>query len=940
MANFVRIKSAALASIDSVLSRWCPSGKTQGREYLPLNPRRADSKPGSFSINLDTGAWADFATGDKGGDLIALVTYIDGIKQGEAAKLLSGFLGLSAENSDAQKRATSPQSKAADTNAPATSRKTEWVAILPVPDDASEPPSAHPGNGKPSMTWKYRDAAGGLLCLVYRFEPRKGVERKQYCPLTYCENASGKREWRWQGLLEPRPLYNLQWLAARPDALVIVCEGEKAADAAAELFPDAVITTMLNGSQSVGKTDWQPLSGRTVWLWPDNDDAGMECMRQVASCLKKINAADVRLINLYAFGEPLEPKDDAADLLARDWTAEKMAIVADRPDFFIVQTSTRPAHNAPADTPELPQTRFHLTDSGVWWFGKNDTGTDAPPLWICSKLEITAVTRDAKNESWGRLLEFDDLDGEHHTWAMPMELLKGDGAEYRGVLLSMGLQMSTMQKARNLLTQYIQTADIDMCARCVERTGWHGGVFVMPGRAIGQSFERILYQSANAAPSTFKVKAKLVDWQRNVAALCVGNSRLVFAASTAFAAPLLDITGMESGGFHYRGDSSTGKTTALRVAASVWGGTEYLHRWRATDNGLEALAAQHSDCLLVLDDLSQVDPKAAGEVAYMLANGSGKARANRTGTLRDTASWRLLFISSGEAGLAEHMAQANKKPKAGQEIRLLDIPADAGAGYDLFDTLHHYASGSVFSNALKEAALKYYGTPAIAYLEKLVMHLADVPGAVKRAQSVFIAKHLTDEAGGQAHRAALRFALVGAAGELATMWGITGWLAGEAMQAAEICFKAWLAQRGGAGNQESSAMLAQVRRFFEMHGEARFTDWDRTVADDTHAAKTVNRAGYRKHTEARGEDGMPIYTGDVYPDGGEKKAKDTEYFVFQETFRQEVCAGYDYRTVCRLLSDRGVLVTDDKGFTRTERLPSGERARCFRITSRVFSDDD
>lgn len=933
MAAFSNIKAAALASINSVLARWCPGGKQQGREYLPLNPRRPDSRAGSFSINLDTGAWSDFATGDKGGDLIALVAYIEGVRQGEAAKLLANFLGLTSEKTETHNRAVSSQNSPIDTSALAASKKAGWIALQPVPANAGEPPLSHSVNGAPSMIWKYHDAVGGLLCLVYRFDPLNGIGRKQFFPLTYCESTSGKREWRWQGLPEPRPLYNLPQLAARPDALVIVCEGEKAADAAALLFPDAVTTTMMNGAQSVRKSDWQALAGRKVWLWPDNDKAGVDCMRLVADMLIEAKAASVQTINLEAFGEPLVDKDDAADLVTRGWTAEKMALVAAKPEFLIVQTS------ALSESAELPMTRFHLNDKGVWYFGKNDSGTDTPPLWICSKLDITAVTRDAKNESWGRLLEFNDLDGTHHAWAMPMELLKGDGAEYRGVLLSMGFQMSTMTKARNLLTQYIQTADVVTRARCVERTGWHTGVFVMPERTIGLSDERILYQSANAAPNSFRVKGKLADWQKHVAGASAGNSRLVFAIAAAFAAPLLDITGMESGGFHYRGDSSTGKTTALRVAASVWGGADYLQRWRATDNGLEALAAQHSDCLLVLDEISQVDPKSAGEVAYMLANGSGKVRSGRTGAMRETANWRLLFISSGEAGLAEHMAQANRKPKAGQEIRLLDIPADAGAGFGLFDNLNGYDSGSLFSKAITDAALKYYGVPAIAYLERLVQHQADVPSAVKKAQTVFISAHLGVDAGGQANRAALRFALVAAAGELATLWGVTGWQQGEASQAAEICFKAWLSQRGGAGNQESAIMLAQVRRFFEMHGEARFTDWDRTVADDTHAAKTVNRAGYRKHMEAKDDDGNPLYTGKFYPEGDEKKAKDTEYYVFPVTFEQEVRAGFDYRAVCRLMVERGMLMTEGKSFKRKERLPGGEFSRCYRITSKIFSDD-
>ena len=188
-------------------------------------------------------------------------------------------------------------------------------------------------------------------------------------------------------------------------------------------------------------------------------------------------------------------------------------------------------------------------------------------------------------------------------------------------------------RAKPALIEYLQTATPKDRARVTNRTGWHdagpeGAAFVLPDGAIGPNAGAWLFEAEGGA-TTFGMRDSLKYWREEVSSLCSGNTRLLFAVSVAFAAPLLYLTGNESGGFHFRSNSSDGKTTALRVAASVCGGQEFMQRWRATDNGLEALAMQHCDAPLLLDELAQMDPKAAGEVAYMLANGSGKARAAR-----------------------------------------------------------------------------------------------------------------------------------------------------------------------------------------------------------------------------------------------------------------------------------------------------------------------
>ncbi len=92
--DFVAINRAALSVAPAVLHRLLPDGRLEGHEFTARNPRRADRNPGSFRINVRTGRWADFATGDKGGDLISLAAYLACLKQAEAARALAEMLGL------------------------------------------------------------------------------------------------------------------------------------------------------------------------------------------------------------------------------------------------------------------------------------------------------------------------------------------------------------------------------------------------------------------------------------------------------------------------------------------------------------------------------------------------------------------------------------------------------------------------------------------------------------------------------------------------------------------------------------------------------------------------------------------------------------------------------------------------------------------------------
>jgi len=170
----------------------------------------------------------------------------------------------------------------------------QWTLIAPVPPDAPSPPSRHSKLGAYSARWTYRAASGDVLGYVLRFD---GADGKQFRPLAlYAPAEGGAPVWRWEAWPVPRPLYGLDRLAERPSAFIVVCEGEKSADAASRLLPDFVCVTSPNGSKSAAKADWSALRGRDVTVWRDADEPGLEYARAVAAFCYAAGAASVAIV--------------------------------------------------------------------------------------------------------------------------------------------------------------------------------------------------------------------------------------------------------------------------------------------------------------------------------------------------------------------------------------------------------------------------------------------------------------------------------------------------------------------------------------------------------------------------------------------------------------------------------------------------------------------
>ncbi|MGE9984196.1 DUF927 domain-containing protein [Desulfovibrio sp. SGI.169] len=417
--------------------------------------------------------------------------------------------------------------------------------------------------------------------------------------------------------------------------------------------------------------------------------------------------------------------------------------------------------------------------------------------------------------------------------------------------------------------------------------------------------ERIVLQ-VQAAHNPFRMAGSLEGWRSTIGEWTRGNSRLMLAVCASLAAPLLETTGQESGGFNWMGQSSTGKTTALVSAGSVWGkGTSaggYVQNWRSTANGLEGLAALHSDTALCLDEIGQAPGRTIQEAAYMLANGMGKARASQDGSARAVRSWRCMILSTGEKGLAEKIAEEGGRVQAGQMVRLIDVPADAGAGMGIFEDLHGHESPRAFADALRHAAATDYGHAARFFISK-ILETPDTAAQLHAALDAGLSILCPAEASGQVQRVARRFLLCAVAGEMATDWKLLPWGNGEALQAVKACFDAWLAVRGGSGAAEDDAIIAQVNLFIEQHGASRFQDVDNPDAT------CINRVGFRRNVGA----GIELY-------------------ILPESFRAEVCKGVNHRRAASVLLDRGMLLSgDSRSYTRRPPfdLPGFGRKRCY-----------
>ena len=541
---------------------------------------------------------------------------------------------------------------------------------------------------------------------------------------------------------------------------------------------------------------------------------------------------------------------------------------------------------------------------GVYYHGtieNSDGRKDRTDEWVCGPLLIEATTFDRRGESFGRLLRFRDVVGQYHDWNMPMHMLAGDCADLRRELLGMGLEIDPKHKAR--IPNYLMHRAPKRRVLAALSLGWHDDSFVFPDEIVGDA--DIWYQSESAAAPDFDSRGTLGEWREKISLLAVGNPIMTLALSTAFAGPLMAPAHIDSAGVHLYGDSSGGKTTVIQAAVSVWGSPLMLRTWRSTANGMEAIAAESTDTLLALDEIGQANGREIGNIVYALANGQGKNRANVHGGARRTARWRTVVLSSGELTLEAHMRADGASYHAGQEVRLLNVPA-GGRAHGAFDAIHDRPSARSFAEEIQTATKRHYGTAARAFVRWLVDHINDDFGAM--------VERLTNKlpaAQGQEGRVARQFALIGTAGELATLAGITGWPQGAATKAAIDGFAAWRNARG-SGNAETRKILEAVSGYIERHGDSRFSD-----RSTSPPRAVLNRAGY---TETDPTNGCTTY-------------------LFSASGFREAIQGFDHARALSAVREAGWLRVEIEGRAQVQRKIEGRNAKWYAIALPDESDD-
>ncbi|END1361713.1 DUF927 domain-containing protein [Salmonella enterica subsp. enterica] len=288
----------------------------------------------------------------------------------------------------------------------------------------------------------------------------------------------------------------------------------------------------------------------------------------------------------------------------------------------------------------------------------------------------------------------------------------------------------------------------------------------------------------------------LKQWQKHVAEPALNSEYMVLALCNAFAGYCIRFasTSIGSGGFHFYGQSSGGKSTTLRVAASVRGSGNTISSWKMTDAGCEEIAEARNHGLLILDELKLLDrnpeeaARKAMDLCYMLGDGRGKKRS--AGYQKSLSSWNLAMLSAGELSLGQHARDGGLERMKGEEVRLVDIPVDDELAYGVLGSHPGSMNSGQFIELIQSQCGLYYGTAGPEFVRKLLTKDEyEIKAKLEHLIDKFLIHQNMDNCNdGVQRRIALRFALAYASGVLAVNLKILPYKRTDIMKAVSACY--------------------------------------------------------------------------------------------------------------------------------------------------------
>jgi putative DNA primase/helicase len=578
--------------------------------------------------------------------------------------------------------------------------------------------------------------------------------------------------------------------------------------------------------------------------------------------------------------------------------------------------------------------------------------------WLCGYFVTLHRMRDDDGRNWVRVFAMIDDDGKRKEIIITPLLKNSEGKVLKTFLEDEGLSVTSFHEQFSFLRMYLHLSNPKSRLLSVRRTGWiRKGVYVFPDEVLGTS-EKIRFSAHGEVPP-YNQRGTLEEWRHHIGRFLAGNHRLMAVVFQSLCSPLLTPMNRENFGIHFVCHSSVGKSTTLRVACSVFGSD--FKSWNTTSNAAESWGNSSNDNLLVLDDMGKATPETVSLMVYMLADGQGKGRSAPSGVARSVVRFKSCFLSSGEMTVEHKLREGKISYQAGQSVRLLEIPADAGVGLGLFNTLHDFKDGACFADYLVQASSRYCGPLGREWIQTIIHHEDDIVSRIHFFEGQFMDfVSLPQGADSQIRRVAGHFAFMAAVGEVAIERGILPFLPYDGFRSCSALFKDWLDHRGGVDSLEMIQACEGLRSMIVEHGVRFFNPWAKKVINYqegeckedkrwdslivSNIQRPVRMAGYRKPLDNNEFlDDLDSYVSS----GGDAKAKirvmekyntpdSWHLYLIPSVMEKDILKGKaqnkNQQGMLKMLIQRGWIIPDKDGSpTKVIKVPGEGSMRVYHI---------